>query len=310
VSTRPPAPKRSTSTPGRVRATAYSKLTLSLRVLGARPDGFHEIEALAVSIGDPHDIIEARPVPHPAGVTFTVTGEATDVPEGPTNLALRAAEDLLLRAGRSGHGVRLNLRKKIPAGRGLGGGSADAAATLLAVRSLLEVDLDDTALGEIAAALGSDVPFCLTGGAAWMRGRGELVEPVDVAAGIPVLVVIPPFHVATPDVYRAWDDLGGPRSEHGVPAPGIVAALVPELANDLEPAAEAVEPGLVEFREALAEIVGVRPLLAGSGSAYAVLLPGAEHTQLVAYARRISRALRVPVATTSTVNRGVRLGMA
>ena len=130
----------------RVRATAYSKLTLSLRVLGAREDGYHELEALTVSLGQPHDVVEATAVPHPGGVTFEVEGETENVPSTIDNLAARAAEDVMLRAGRSGHGVRLVLRKRIPAGAGLGGGSADAAAALVAVRRLLELALDDDEL--------------------------------------------------------------------------------------------------------------------------------------------------------------------
>ena len=161
---------------GQVRATAYAKLTLSLSVLGRRDDGYHDLEALAVSIGDPHDILEFEAVPHPGGVTFTVDGDTDLVPNGRDNLAVRAAEDLLIRAGRSGHGVRMWLRKAIPAGSGLGGGSADAAAALAAVRRMLEVDIGDDELLELGASVGSDVPFCLRGGAAWMRGRGERLE--------------------------------------------------------------------------------------------------------------------------------------
>ena len=168
---------------GRVRATAYAKLTLSLRVGRLRDDGFHEIEALTVSISDPHDVIEVEAVPHPGGVTFEVRGETDGVPTGMANLAARAADELLVRAGRSGHGVKVTLRKKIPSGAGLGGGSADAAAVLAAVRRMLEIDLDDERLSEIGSVLGSDVPFCLSGGAAWMRGRGELIEPVVTEPG-------------------------------------------------------------------------------------------------------------------------------
>ena len=159
-------------------------------------------------------------VPHPGGVTFEVDGETDNVPPGMDNLAARAAEDLMLRAGRSGHGVRLVLRKRIPAGAGLGGGSADAAATLIAVRRLLELEIDDDGLHKLAAKLGSDVPFCVSGGAAWMRGRGERLEPVELPSGLPFLVAIPPFRLATKAVYAAWDELGGPRATRVVPAPG------------------------------------------------------------------------------------------
>ena len=280
---------------------------MSLRVLGRRDDGFHDIEALVVSIGDPHDVIEVEAVPHPGGITFLVEGEVDDVPTDSTNLAMRAGEAVMLRAGRSGHGVRMTLRKKISAGAGLGGGSADAAAAMEAIRRMLDLDLSYAEVLELGAELGSDVPFCLTGGAAWIRGRGELLEPVDLPADLPYLVAIPPFRLSTPTVYAAWDELGGPRARRRVPAFGPVAALLPELSNDLEPAAEAVEPRLVEFRETLERVVGVPALLAGSGSAYVVPVPDDRTGRIDAVAKKVRQELRVSVATSHTVKRGVRV---
>ncbi len=291
----------------RVRATAYPKLNLSLRVLGRRPDGFHDLESLVVSLGQPHDVLEAFAVPAPGGVQLEVGGVEVgeDVPADHRNLAFIAAEKLLVRAGRSGHGVRLVLRKHIPAGGGLGGGSADAAAALLAVRELLDVDIDDAGVSAIAAEVGSDVPFCLQGGAAWMRGRGEIVEPLSVPTGLAFVVAIPPFRLSTPDVYKAWDKLGGPRSERVVTAPRRLEPIVGELVNDLEPAAEALEPRLVEFRAALEAATGAPALLAGSGSAYVV--PVADARRLPGLVDDVRRRLRIPVVGTTSVSRGVRL---
>jgi 4-diphosphocytidyl-2-C-methyl-D-erythritol kinase len=291
---------------GRVRATAYAKLTLSLHVEQRRDDGFHDIETLAVSISDPHDVIEAVAVPHPGGVTFEMDGEIDGVAAGSENLAARAADELLLRAGRSGHGVQLSLRKKIPAGGGLGGGSADAAATLVAVRRLLEVDVDDAGLREIGAVVGSDVPFCLQGGAAWMRGRGEMLEPVDLPTGVAFLVALPPFRLSTAAVYAMWDELGGPHSERIVPAPSAIAGVAEHLRNDLEVAADVVEPRLVDFRAALEEAAGAPAIMAGSGSAYVV--PLEDPRNVATYARQVSRRLHLPVTPAATVSRGVRLG--
>jgi 4-diphosphocytidyl-2-C-methyl-D-erythritol kinase len=291
---------------GRVRATAYAKLTLSLRVLGVRPDGYHELDGLAVSIGQPTDVVEARAVPHPGGVTFELEGEAEHVPTGLDNLSARAAEDLLLRAGRLGHGVRVVLRKRIPAGAGLGGGSADAAATLVAVRRLLEIDVDDQGLTELAARLGSDVPFCLRGGAARMRGRGEIIERVAVPRGVSFVVALPPFRLATPEVYAAWDELGGPKSTRIVEAPPTLARLEPELVNDLEPAAVRVEPRLADFRRALENAAGAPAIMAGSGSAYAV--PLEDETRAAAVANHVGHSMRVPAVAARIMTRGVRLG--
>ena len=290
----------------RVRATAFSKLTLSLRVLGPRrPDGFHELEALTAPIGQPHDILEAAAVPEPPGVTLEIVAGDDGVPTSRENLAVRAAESLLLRAGRAGDAVHLALRKRIPSARGLGGGSADAAAALLAVHRLLELDAPESELFELAADLGSDVPFFLAGGAAWMRGRGELLERVALRPGLPMLVVLPPFPVATPDVYRAWDELGGPHSARSVAAPGALAELTPELVNDLEPAAEHVEPRLRPLRERIEDAAGRGALLAGSGPTYVVLADGP--VGLPERAEELSGALGVPVAAAATVSKTVRL---
>jgi len=290
-----------------VRATTHAKLTLSLAVYERRDDVYHELEALTVSIADPNDVVEVEAVPHPPGVTLEVIGVTDDVPPGQDNLAVRAAEDLLINAGRSGHGVRMWLRKSIPVRAGLGGGSADAAAALAAVRRLLDVDIDTERLAALAAGVGSDVPFCLIGGAAWLRGRGDLVEPVQLAGPLVLALALPPLQLATPDVYAAWDELGGPIAQRRVPAPRAVAPLAQELSNDLELAAERVEPRLADFRADLEAAADAPAILAGSGAAYAVLLDTDSPTEATALARRISRRLKVPVVGTRAVTHGVRL---
>jgi 4-diphosphocytidyl-2-C-methyl-D-erythritol kinase len=296
----------STAHLGRVRATAFAKLTFSLSVLGARPDdGFHDIEALTVPIGQPHDTLEAVAVPYPPGVSLDVVTGDHGVPSGHQNLALRGAEALLLHAGRAGHGVQLSLRKRIPPARGLGGGSADAAAAMLAVHRLLEVSASETEMMALATEIGSDVPFFLGGGPAWMRGRGEQIEAVPLRPGIPMLVALPPFPIATHDVYRAWDELGGPRSSRRVPAPPPIDALTPDLGNDLEPAAEAVEPRLRPFREQLEDAVGRPALLAGSGSTYVVLADGPRG--LPDRAQELGAAIGAPVVAAATVSRAIRI---
>jgi 4-diphosphocytidyl-2-C-methyl-D-erythritol kinase len=295
----------STAHLGRVRATAFAKLTLSLRVLGRRDDGFHDLEALTVPIGQPHDTLEAVAVPDPAGVTLDVVSGDQDVPTGHENLALRSAEALLLRAGRAGHGVQLALRKRIPPARGLGGGSADAAAAMLAVQRLLEVDVSEGELLTLAAELGSDVPFFFGGGAVWMRGRGDEIESVPLRVGIPLLVAMPPFPVATHDAYRAWDELGGPRASRTVAAPPPIDALAPVLANDLEAAAEKVEPRLRPFRERLEDAAGRDALLAGSGSTYVVLADSPRG--LPDRAQEVGAAVGAPVIAAATVSRAVRV---
>lgn len=218
---------------GPVTLQARAKLTLSLRITGTRPDGFHLLDAEMVSL-DLADTLEIDD----GGRELTIVGGGPDVMTGPDNLVTRA----LAAVGRT---ASVRLTKRIPSGAGLGGGSADAACIL---RWAGCNDLD------VAAALGADVPFCLIGGRARVRGIGDIVEPLPPAAGVWTLLT-PPFHVSTPLVYRAWDEMGGPRSEGP---------------NDLEPAALAVEPELATWRARLAEASGRTPVLAGSGGTWFV----------------------------------------
>ena len=166
-----------------------------------------------MSIGQPHDVVEAVAVPHPGGVTFEAEGETDNVPLGMDNLAARAAEDVMLRAGRSGHGVRLLLRKRIPAGAGLGGGSADAAAALVAVRRLLELALDDDEL--LDASRRARLRRAVLPAAAAPRGCAVAASASSrsmLPSGLPFLVAIPPFRLATPAVYA---DVGRARRARG-----------------------------------------------------------------------------------------------
>ena len=292
---------------GLIRMVARAKLTLSLRVLGVRPDGFHELEALVVSVGEPADSVYVRllagtgHVEGPTVPALRIAGPAAHgLPRDETNLALRAARAV------TAEPVQVTLHKGIPAGAGLGGGSADAAAVLAALRHL-DAGPAGHALHEIAATLGSDVPFCLGGGLAWMRGRGERIEPLAPVAGPELVIAVPPFPLATPAVYRAWDELDGPQSSRSCPPPNEdIAALLPDgLVNDLEPAAEAVEPRLRPFREAL-EAHGRGPaVMAGSGSAYFIPVPAG--TNAVALAAGLARATGAATWATRPVRQGVEL---
>jgi 4-diphosphocytidyl-2-C-methyl-D-erythritol kinase len=163
-----------------------------------------------------------------------------------------------------GLAVAIDLHKEIPAGAGLGGGSSDGAAVLRYCAATF--GLDEATVAAAAAALGSDVPFCVDGGPAWMRGRGERLEPAELPGALDVVVAVPPFAISTPAVYRAWDELGGPGGRTVAPPP-VLARLVDVLLNDLEPAAEHVEPRLAPFRIELEAAIGRPALLAGSGSA-------------------------------------------
>jgi 4-diphosphocytidyl-2-C-methyl-D-erythritol kinase len=211
---------------------APAKLTLSLRITGVRADGYHELDAEMVTL-DLADVVTIDP----EGDGVSVSGPyAEGVPADGANLVARA---LALTGRRAG--VRVD--KRIPHGGGLGGGSADAAAVL---RWAAFGDL------EAASRVGADIPFCMVGGRARVRGIGEVVEPLPFEPTT-VTLVVPPVHVSTPDVYRAWDELDGP---------------IASGPNDLAPAALAVEPALVRWRNRIATLAGVAPVLAGSGATW------------------------------------------
>ena len=216
---------------------ARAKLTLTLRVTGVRPDGYHLLDSEMVTL-DLADRLEFGP-----GDSLTVGGLGADgpVPAGPDNLVARALAAVGRRAA-------VHLEKRIPTGAGLGGGSADAAAVL---RWAGCTDV------EVAARLGADVPFCVAGGRARVTGVGEVLEPLpfDEVAGAAYTLMVPDRHVSTVEVYRAWDRLGGPTGDNG---------------NDLEPAALAVEPELARWRDRLGDATGETPRLAGSGGTWFV----------------------------------------
>jgi 4-diphosphocytidyl-2-C-methyl-D-erythritol kinase len=208
-----------------VEFLAPAKVNLTLRVIGRRDDGFHEIESLMcpVSIFDTLEIS----LREEGGLEFECSDAA--LPLGDDNLVVRAAK---LFCGACGiePNLRIVLRKQIPHGAGLGGGSSDAATTLIALNRLLQTELTRDALAAMAADLGSDVPFFIYQSAAMIRGRGERVESVAFPHELPLLLIKPPFSVPTPWAYQRWSN-----SQH---IPGIRYAEQEfswgALVNDLE----------------------------------------------------------------------------
>lgn len=183
-----------------MRLLAPAKINLSFRIRHRRDDGFHEIETLMAPISL-HDEIEiTRGV---SGNEVIFTCDDPSLPTGDDNLVVKAARLFLAAAGVQG-GVNVGLKKRIPHGAGLGGGSSDAASTLLGLNQIFATDFDVTQLTQMAAQLGSDVPFFIHRSAAICRGRGELVEPTALPQQLPLLLIKPPFGVPTPWAYSRW----------------------------------------------------------------------------------------------------------
>jgi 4-diphosphocytidyl-2-C-methyl-D-erythritol kinase len=176
---------------------APAKINRELRVGGRRADGFHEIRSRFCTI----DLADRLEVGESERLEISCSG--IPVPEGKENLIARAAKGLADELGIEPR-ARIRLEKRIPAGAGLGGGSADAAVTLLLLSRLWEAPLPEEELARVAARLGSDVPFFLVGGEADVGGRGECVSPREDSPARELLLLVPPFSIATADVYEAY----------------------------------------------------------------------------------------------------------
>jgi len=254
-----------------MRARAFAKVNLSLRVRPIDTDGLHPLRGLFQTV-DWYDRIivedaEADSIEVPGG----------GAPADETNLAWRAVSDARS-VGRHQQPTRLVVAKHIPSPAGLGGGSADAAAALSLAARRFSVSFDD--VRRLAVDLGSDVPFAVVGGTAIVTGRGELVAPQPDATGFALAIVVPPITLGTADVFRAWDELGGPEGPpvSGADLPPALRDYAP-LVNDLYPAAVSVAPTVDEWRAELAHRWGLPVAMTGSGSALFSYFPSLDEAE-------------------------------
>jgi 4-diphosphocytidyl-2-C-methyl-D-erythritol kinase len=209
-----------------MQVIAPAKINLSLRVLGRRSDGFHEIETLIAPISLCDEIkIEQRS----GKQEIAFRCDDPSVPKGEDNIVVRAA-NVFFQKTKITSGISIALKKRIPHGAGLGGGSSDAASTLLALNELFETNLPREALAKMAEMVGSDVPFFIFQSAAVCKGRGELVTPTRLREQLSVLLLKPEFGVPTQWAYSRWRDS---REIPGV-AYGAQQFTQQSFVNDLE----------------------------------------------------------------------------
>ena len=276
----------------RIVTRAHAKVNLDLRVLGTRPDGFHELRTVFQTI-ELHDTltIEARPGP------FALDCDTPGVPLDASNLVWKAAARLWTALGRPDAPVdtRVVLDKAIPMQAGLGGGSADAAAALLSLGRLWG-GATPALLREIAADLGADVAFFLSGGTALGLGRGEEIYPLVDLPPHAVVVVQPPFGVSTIEAYRWYDEdhaagLKDPRELQQLPVPWPTRAA--QMVNDLEPPVVRRHPEIATLRRILRDAGAVAATMTGSGSAVFGLFrsPAAARSALAPLSKNGVRAL-------------------
>jgi 4-diphosphocytidyl-2-C-methyl-D-erythritol kinase len=220
---------------------SFAKINWALRITGKRPDGFHELETVFQTISL-HDEVTFASAPS----TSLICDDAS-IPTDDSNLVLRAARAI------DAPPTRITLRKRIPAGGGLGGGSSNAATTLLALGG----SRDD--LAAIALSLGSDVPFFLMGGTAYATGRGEVLTPMAPMAGIPLLLVLPEERVLTKDAFARVTRFSEPL--------GIAAYRdFAKFTNDFEEPVFSMLPILRTYKERLLEAGATWASMTGSGS--------------------------------------------
>jgi len=257
-------PERSVAVP------AYAKVNLTLSVLGKRPDGYHDLASVmqTVSLRDTLRLSATRD---------GVIACETDVPalNAPDNLAVRAAEALRAEAGDAALGVRMELRKGVPIQGGMGGGSSDAGCALLALNRLWGTGLTVSRLLRVAARLGSDVPFFISGGTARIAGRGEIVVPLPDPDPVWLVLARPPVGISTAAVFGrlAPGDYGAPGETDAIERTLLAGAPLPfeRLANTLEPVVFAAYPEVRAARDAL--LAAGAPLVRMSGSGPTLFAP-------------------------------------
>jgi 4-diphosphocytidyl-2-C-methyl-D-erythritol kinase len=266
-----------------VRIRAHAKINLSLRVVGVRPDGYHELQTVFQSIAL-HDTLTIRAERGP----FRLECDDPACPADRRNLVWRAVEAMWDAAGRRGdvHGLAIRLTKRIPIEGGLGGGSSDAAAAVRAVGTLLRVD--SATQRSAAASLGADVPYFFEGGTALGLGRGDALFPLIDRPRAWVALVIPPFGISTKEAFGWWDE--GPH-----PAPAAMSAAGD--GNDLQDAVSRHHPEIGRLVKALRKAGATTAAISGSGSTVFGLFAGRTDAERAAAALG-GRGRRTVVART------------
>ena len=246
------------------RVSSHAKINWILDVLLKREDGYHELRTIyqTVSLHDSLRITETSGA-------IEIACDDTRVPCDETNLAFRAAT-LLREATRTSKGARIEIEKRIPVAAGLGGGSSNAAAALLALVRLWQIEIDERDLVRIAASIGSDVPFFIIGGTAFGVGRGEVVQPIEQVHCAHLLLVNPGFPVSTRDAYEKLSRLTSPEPASIIPLTLPAAKGIRELPlaarNDLEEVVIAAHPEIAEVKRRLMSLGARHALMSGSGA--------------------------------------------
>ena len=263
----PPCAAQSASGRVTLRQTAYGKLNLTLDILGLRPDGYHDLEMVMCSVS----LADQLELELGTGKAWSVTCDRAELPQGEGNLCWKAARLYFDAAGIDPAGLSIRIRKAIPAQAGMAGGSSDAAAVLRALNRHYG-RFSETQLRALGLQAGSDVPYCLFGGVALAKGRGEILARLpDLPRGLSFVLVKPAFSVSTPALFRQIDGVGvRERPDTGAMIraleAGDPAEIGKQLANAFEPAVAEDHPEVPEIRAALLRQGALGAKLTGTGS--------------------------------------------
>jgi 4-diphosphocytidyl-2-C-methyl-D-erythritol kinase len=251
-----------------VGVRAPAKVNVGLRVFGMRPDGYHQIWTILQEI----DLADEILLWESPDLSLMVTPELPNIPTDESNLVIKAANILRQQTG-CRQGVRIHLRKNIPAGAGLGGGSSDAAAVLRGLNLLWGLNLDNDTLSSMAAKLGSDVPFFLRGGCCEATGRGEILQQIPPMIRGPVVLICPEISVSTSWAYKNIEKYHLTKGIENIIFQNYIAKQLSDPAvascfiNDFEPLVFNFHPSLKTLKQAILESGAYYASLSGSGSA-------------------------------------------
>ncbi len=257
---------------------AYGKINLALDVTGRRPDGYHLVRMIMQTVGI-YDIVTVRKEPDSHDL-ISLTCSRPEVPEGPSNIAWKAAAAVMEHAGLK-ENISIRIEKNIPMAAGMAGGSADAAAVIRAMNSLFGLKLTQEEMDSIAVRLGADVPFCLRKGTYLAEGIGEVLTKLPDAPKEYVLIVNPPFEVSTAAVYRALDGIEDPAHPDidrlvSLLKEDTMDTFAAEMGNILEQVTAKDNPVIGDIRDRMMGAGALGSMMTGSGPTVFGLFDSAE----------------------------------
>lgn len=261
---------------------AYAKLNLTLDVCGKRADGYHDLQSVMQTVS----LCDEIQIEIETGNGWALQCDVDGIPEDEHNLAWKAAKLFCESIKCDPHGLTIKIKKNIPSGAGMGGGSADAAAVLLALNRHYGSPYTVEELADLGAKVGSDVPFCTLGGTAMAEGRGEILRKLPNMPHCSLVICKPEFSVSTPVLFRKLDDaviLNRPDNAAMECAliEGNIGSIAANLANVFDPVVSEDHPEICEIKSVLAEFGALNSQMTGSGSAVFAIMPDKQTAQAV-----------------------------